>query len=428
MVFLKVDKILNLARFSGYNKLRLKRCINKVLSFLKENKLIKCEEEILNLIDKEYKQIIELEPVINATGIIIHTNLGRSVISKELILKALDTICAYSNLEFDLKSGKRGSRNNLLKDILYELFSYSSLVVNNNAAAIFLIINTLAKNKEILISRGELVEIGDGFRIPEIIKEAGALIKEVGTTNKTNKMDYLNSVSPDSSMILKVHTSNFKIQGFCKDVSYKEIIKIANENNLIDYYDLGSGNMSPLLRDKEDTIISILKNKPSIISFSGDKLLGLTQAGIILAKDEIIEMLKKNQLLRMLRVDKITISLLIEGFKAYINKEFSLLSSQNQIHISTNELRENAKFIKDNIKFKTNLINTKTFVGGGSLPDVKFDSIALEFSGDAKKMQDKFRQKRIIGIVQNDKFLLDFRAIFKKDLKYLIEVINSIEE
>ena len=270
--------------------------------------LSKIVGEVARIVEKEDKN--SLRRVINATGTILHTNLGRSLLSEKIKENIESVAFNYSNLEFDIDNKKRGSRYVHLIDIIKKLTGAEDvLVVNNNAAAVLLTLNTLVKDQEIIVSRGELVEIGGAFRIPEIIKLSGGVPVEVGTTNKTHLKDYENAISEETGALLKVHTSNYKILGFTESVSNEEISYLARENELVSINDLGSGqfvDFSKFGLPYEPTVKEILDNGIDIVTFSGDKLLGGPQAGIIVGKKKYIEKMKKNQLTRALRVDKMT--------------------------------------------------------------------------------------------------------------------------
>ncbi|NOX15886.1 MAG: L-seryl-tRNA(Sec) selenium transferase, partial [Epsilonproteobacteria bacterium] len=320
----KIDKILQVECFSKYNQKLLAKITKEKISKLRDDILCQKKDSVdykimVEDIDKAYKKVFmpSLKPIINATGVILHTNMGRSLISKEILKRATPVICNYSNLEYNLEKGCRGERYEHVSNHLKTLLDVEDiLVVNNNASAVFLILNTFAKDKEVVVSRGELVEIGGSFRIPEVMSQSGAILREVGATNKTKFSDYENAINENTKMLMKVHQSNFTIEGFSEDTPYKELKELCLHNNLLDYYDLGSGYIPVLphnLGQKEPSLIEILKHSPSLISFSGDKLFGSVQAGIIAGKKELIDKLKKNQLLRMLRVDKITLAILEES-------------------------------------------------------------------------------------------------------------------
>ncbi|QCU00563.1 L-seryl-tRNA(Sec) selenium transferase [Campylobacter hyointestinalis subsp. hyointestinalis] len=429
----KIDKIVNLKQFENGFKPALLEIAKKVINKLREDKNSEIKEnEIIDLIAKDYAKFENLctKNLINATGVVVHTNLGRSPISKEIIEKITPLISSYSNLEYDIGGGKRGDRYSFTS-YLFKLMlgCQDALIVNNNAAAVFLVLNTYAKDKEVIVSRGELVEIGGSFRIPEVMASSGCLLKEVGTTNKTRLSDYENAINENTNVILKVHKSNYDIVGFSGETSIEDISNLAKKSNLISYYDLGSAYVNELpfnLGKDEKSLKKVLQSGVDLVSFSGDKLFGSTQCGIILGKKELIDKLKQNQLLRMLRVDKITLSILNETIKAYLNKEYKLIKPLNQIYKNVNELEILAKNVAKNIKFKTQIKSTKTFIGGGSLPNTPYPSIALAFLGNANTLEQEFRQKGIIGRIEEGKFILDFRSIYEDEIPNLINKINEV--
>ncbi|WP_103619361.1 L-seryl-tRNA(Sec) selenium transferase [Campylobacter concisus] len=432
----QVDKIIKNEAFSGFDinlvTLLARQILNEVRAKILNENANFALQEIIDLILNEYHKFNEssLQRVLNLTGVTIHTNLARSVIDKEILSRATPVITGYSNLEYDLKTGSRGNRYDYIGEMIARAFGFDdAIVVNNNASAVFLVLNTFAKGREVVVSRGELVEIGGSFRVPEVMANAGCFLKEVGTTNKTKLKDYEEAISENTAMLVKVHRSNFDIVGFSEEVTANELSKLACEQNLIDYFDLGSGFYGnlPFNLDKNEPDLKNLKDV-SLVSFSGDKLLGAVQCGIIVGKKELIAKLRKNQILRMLRVDKVIISLLAESMKAYLNKEFELITTQKLLHKSIKELENLANFINKNLKTPLEIVQTSTFVGGGAMPNKKIPSMALAVSGDAVLNEQKFRQKKVIGRIENDKFLLDLRTLLDEDVNELIKIINETEE
>ena len=432
----QIDKILNHKPFKDYNKGILARIsrelLNSIRSNLKDEEIN--EEKIYAQINKNYKAFEKkaLKPLINATGIVMHTNLGRSVIDEKSWQRAKQIACSYSNLEYDLESGSRGNRYDYTGYLLSTLFGCEdALVVNNNASAVFLVLNTFGKGGRCVLSRGELVEIGGGFRVPEVMKESGAILAEVGTTNKTRLSDYENALDENTKMLVKVHRSNFDIVGFKQDTSLEEIAKLAKERGIISYYDLGGGAASSLACfNSEPAPQKLIKTGVDLLSFSGDKLFGSVQAGIILGKKELIAKLRKNQLLRMLRSDKITLALLASTVLSYLDKDYNSVPTVFLLSRSTSELKSVAKRINNSCKNIASIIDTATFGGGGTLPNVKIQSVALAFK--AKKgqkienLERDFRQKGVIGRIENQCFLLDLRSVLPSDESALVAAINSI--
>jgi len=383
-------------------------------------------------VKKRYESITSpsLKPLINATGIIVHTNLGRSIFSPAILQEVSPILCGYSNLEYDLEHGKRGERYVHLTQILKHIIGCEEvLVVNNNAAAVFLILNTFCHNKEALISRGELIEIGGSFRIPEVMKESGAILKEVGTTNKTHFRDYENAISSDTAMIMKVHRSNYEIVGFTGEVQYAELIELCKAHGVFDYYDLGSGFLESMPISHEPTIKELAALNPSLVSFSGDKLLGGAQAGIIFGKKSYIDKLKKNQLLRMLRVDKCTLALLEATFRAYLKDEFDKIPTLRMIKESCEALEVKAQALLAHCPIPAKVVPTHTYVGGGALPNRTLPSIALELNHPdytAPELESLLRQHCIIARIERDRVLLDVRTIQEHEYALLLERLGAI--
>ncbi|MAC83859.1 MAG: L-seryl-tRNA(Sec) selenium transferase, partial [Arcobacter sp.] len=309
-----------------------------------------------------------------------------------------------------------------------------AIVVNNNASAVFLILNTFSKNKEAVVSRGELVEIGGSFRVPEVMSQSGAILKEIGTTNKTHPRDYENAVNENTAMLMKVHKSNYTIEGFTSEVSYEEVVKIAKEKNVIDYYDMGSGHMIDLpfnLDQAEPSILKIMQYNPSLLSFSGDKLLGSVQAGIIIGKKELIEKIKKNQLLRMLRVDKITLALLEDNLTSYLENKLDDIPTLKMLHTSIIELEERANLLKKSIEnlCTCEVIQTETLIGGGTTPNKKIPSIALSITykdHKANRIEKLLRHENLITRIENDKVLIDFRSIKENQILQIANIIRKV--
>lgn len=386
--------------------------------------------------------------VVNASGVVIHTNLGRSVLAKEA-LDAVHTVAnGYCNLEFDLEKGERGSRHNLVeKDICNLTGAEAALVVNNNAAAVYLVLNTLCQGGEVVVSRGELVEIGGSFRIPEVMKQSGAILHEIGTTNKTHLKDYIGAVSEETKAILKVHTSNYRIIGFHADVPDYELAGLAHAHNLPLIHDLGSGSLidlSPYGLKGEPTVREIVASGIDIVTFSGDKVLGGPQAGIIAGKKEYIEKIKKNQMVRALRCDKLTLTALSETLRLYYDERtaFTKIPTLNAITASEETLKKKARklytMLKKELpqdKIKLTLEENVSRVGGGSFPenDLPTYVVCLDFLEEsptfsAQAWKEKFLKTDppLIGRVEHDKFLFDVRTISEQEFVLIKNCILSI--
>ena len=397
-------------------------------------------EVVTQIVKSEDKN--SLRRVINATGTILHTNLGRSLLSQKIKENIESVAFNYSNLEFDIDNKKRGSRYVHLIDIIKKLTGAEDvLVVNNNAAAVLLTLNTLVKDKEIVVSRGELVEIGGAFRIPEIIKLSGGTPVEVGTTNKTHLKDYENAITDNTGALLKVHTSNYKIVGFTKEVSNEEISYLARENELVSINDLGSGQFVDFSRfglPYEPTVKEVLDSGIDIVTFSGDKLLGGPQAGIIVGKKEYIEQMKKNQLTRALRVDKMTLAALEATLKLYLDEKEALehIPTLHMISLSKERLFAKAEVLKtrlSDLDFKITVAEDKAEVGGGSYPASYLDSVVVKLEHPRLSATDIERRLLeveipIITRIKDNELIFDMRTLRTREFdlvkQALIEVVK----
>ena len=399
-------------------------------------------EEIVERVSFQVKKKdrLSLRRVINATGTILHTNLGRSRLSEHVKENLTEIAFNYSNLEFNIDEKARGSRYTHLIDIIKRLTGAEDvLVVNNNAAAVLLTLNTLTKGKEIVVSRGELVEIGGAFRIPEIIKLSGGISCEIGTTNKTHLKDYENAINENTGVLLKVHTSNYKISGFTKSVTYEEVAALAHEKGLIAINDLGSGqfvDFRPYGLPYEPTVKEVLDSGMDIVTFSGDKLLGGPQAGIIVGKKKYIEEMKKNQLTRALRVDKMTIATLEATLKLYLDEKTALeeIPTLNMISTSIEKLKEKAEKFTEIIKrsrFVAEIIEDKAEVGGGSYPGSQLESIAVKLTHSEKTSTEIERillseDIPIITRIKENSIILDMRTLREKEFGIVAGSLDKI--
>lgn len=391
------------------------------------------EAVIARLKEKERRFLVR---VINGTGVILHTNLGRAPLSKDSMEKAAELLSGYVNLEFDLKSGERGGRGAFVEE-LFCLISgaEAALVVNNNAAALYLILSVLAKGQEVVISRGELVQIGGGFKIPEILEESGAILKEVGTTNRTVLADYQKAVNEKTTLILKVHTSNFKQVGFVESVSAAELAALARSRGVLLVEDLGSGAFVPTERfglPREPLVSSAVEAGCDLVTFSGDKLLAGPQAGIAVGKREVVERLKKSPLFRALRVDKLYFLLLGEALKYYLNRnEASELPTYRLLSMSPENLKARAEKIAELFKKQgMDAVLTDSQVGGGALPEELLPSwgLALPEIYPANVWEEKLRlaSPPVIGKIVKDRFIVDLRAVFPEEDKVLVSVLKTL--
>ena len=400
--------------------------------------LSKIVGEVARIVEKEDKN--SLRRVINATGTILHTNLGRSLLSEKIKENIESVAFNYSNLEFDIDNKKRGSRYVHLIDIIKKLTGAEDvLVVNNNAAAVLLTLNTLVKDQEIIVSRGELVEIGGAFRIPEIIKLSGGVPVEVGTTNKTHLKDYENAISEETGALLKVHTSNYKILGFTESVSNEEISYLARENELVSINDLGSGqfvDFSKFGLPYEPTVKEILDNGIDIVTFSGDKLLGGPQAGIIVGKKKYIEKMKKNQLTRALRVDKMTLASLEATLKLYLDEKEALehIPTLHMISLSKEHLFGKADVLKtklSNLDFDIRIEEDKAEVGGGSYPASYLESVAVKLTH--RKLHATEIERRLLEVeipiitrIKDNSIILDMRTLRTREFDIVKAALEEV--
>ena len=400
--------------------------------------LSKIVGEVARIVEKEDKN--SLRRVINATGTILHTNLGRSLLSEKIKENIESVAFNYSNLEFDIDNKKRGSRYVHLIDIIKKLTGAEDvLVVNNNAAAVLLTLNTLVKDQEIIVSRGELVEIGGAFRIPEIIKLSGGVPVEVGTTNKTHLKDYENAITEETGALLKVHTSNYKILGFTESVSNEEISYLARENELVSINDLGSGqfvDFSKFGLPYEPTVKEILDSGIDIVTFSGDKLLGGPQAGIIVGKKKYIEKMKKNQLTRALRVDKMTLASLEATLKLYLDEKDALehIPTLHMISLSKERLFGKADVLKtklSDLDFDIRIEEDKAEVGGGSYPASYLESVAVKLTHrklHATEIERKLLEVEIpiITRIKDNSIILDMRTLRTREFDIVKVALEEV--
>ena len=400
--------------------------------------LSKIVGEVARIVEKEDKN--SLRRVINATGTILHTNLGRSLLSEKIKENIESVAFNYSNLEFDIDNKKRGSRYVHLIDIIKKLTGAEDvLVVNNNAAAVLLTLNTLVKNQEIIVSRGELVEIGGAFRIPEIIKLSGGVPVEVGTTNKTHLKDYENAITEETGALLKVHTSNYKILGFTESVSNEEISYLARENELVSINDLGSGqfvDFSKFGLPYEPTVKEILDSGIDIVTFSGDKLLGGPQAGIIVGKKKYIEKMKKNQLTRALRVDKMTLASLEATLKLYLDEKDALehIPTLHMISLSKERLFGKADVLKtklSSLDFDIRIEEDKAEVGGGSYPASYLESVAVKLTH--RKLHATEIERRLLEVeipiitrIKDNSIILDMRTLRTREFDIVKAALEEV--
>ncbi|MFZ2331213.1 MAG: L-seryl-tRNA(Sec) selenium transferase [Atribacterota bacterium] len=387
------------------------------------------------LIAKEFQSFIR--PVINGTGVILHTNLGRAVLGQTIIDDSLPALAGYCNLEYDLFQGVRGKRGDFVERML-ALFSQteSSLILNNNAAAVFLILKVLAKGKEVIISRGELVQIGGGFRIPEILKESGAILREVGTTNQTNLNDYEEAINENTALLLKVHQSNFSLEGFSESVEVGELKALGEKYILPVVVDLGSGTLLPteqfgLLH--EPMVQEMTRCGADLVCFSADKLLGGPQGGIICGKKEYISKIRKDPLYRTFRVGKITLSLLQSTLLFYLQgRALQELPVWRMISLSAQEIKKRSRSLARALRKRgipAQVSQGLSLVGGGSLPGKTMPTylVSIETERNVDQLDRRLRMSNpaVLGRVKDSQLIFDPRTIEPKFDKRLIELISA---
>ncbi len=378
--------------------------------------------------------------VINGTGVVVHTNLGRSILAESAVEAVQDACRHYSNLEFNLKTGKRGIRYAHVEELLCKLTgAEAALVVNNNAAAVLLILDTWAKGKEAIVSRGELVEIGGSFRIPDVMSKSGAVLTEVGATNRTHVRDYENAINDNTAVLMRVHTSNYRIIGFHKAVSQEELVALGRKHDLPVIEDMGSGNFfdfTPYNMMPEPTVQQTVAAGLDIVSFSGDKLLGGPQAGIILGKKKYIDPIKTNQMNRAMRIDKMTLAALEATLRLYLDPELARTNVPTLSMITANpkSLRAKAGRMKKRIAdhFKNRLSVTLfpgvSRVGGGAFPeqDIQTTLVGIQstsWSPDELKATLLKTDPPLIGRIENNCFCLDPRTIHALEVRCVVDVL-----
>ncbi|MBU0483542.1 MAG: L-seryl-tRNA(Sec) selenium transferase [Proteobacteria bacterium] len=374
--------------------------------------------------------------VINATGVVVHTNLGRSILPAEAMAWLQRVGSRYSNLEFDLATGQRGSRYSLVEKLLCELTgAEAALVVNNNAAAVMLALDTLAKGREVIVSRGQLVEIGGSFRIPDVMEKSGARLVEVGATNRTHLRDYEKAITEQTAMLLKVHTSNFKIIGFTSEVELAQLVALGERHGLPVMEDLGSGSLIDLSKyglQKEPTVSEVVKAGVDIVTFSGDKLLGGPQAGLIIGKRRIIDQVKRNPMNRALRIDKFTLAGLEAVLRLYFDEEVALhaIPTLAMLTMPPEVIDRRAKRLLGRVKKKladycaVSVISVDSRVGGGAMPDQSLPSRAVSlhpFNMTVNDLESGLRKVKVpvIGRIEDDCFLLDMRTVADDEVSLL---------
>lgn len=405
--------------------------------------------EIKNIVDKIIKEVHKLlsfnmKRVINGTGTILHTNLGRAVISRDAAQRLNNIVTGYSNLEYDLEKGSRGSRYSHFENIICKITgSEAAMAVNNNAAAVLLILSAIAQHKEVIVSRGELVEIGGSFRVPDVMKQSQAKLVEVGTTNKTHLYDYEQNITDGTAALLKVHTSNYKIVGFTENVTIEELSGLGEKYNIPVIEDIGSGVLVDLSKyglTYEPTVQNSIASGADIVCFSGDKLLGGPQAGIIVGKKKYIDKIKKHPLNRALRIDKFTTAVLESVFHEYIDEEKAInnIPVLKMINKNVEDVKTDAEKLSSKLMEMTEFMEIRTEeclsqIGGGSLPLERIKSYSVTIKPKTMSCVNFERKLRdldvpLIGRVVNDTFHIDLRTVLEGEDQIIYDEIKKIFE
>lgn len=422
--------------------------IDKLRNFIKENDDVNLiETKINNLIENikistEKVYSYNIKKVINGTGTILHTNLGRAIISKKHADYLSEVVTSYSNLEYNLEEGKRGERYSHFEKLICKITgAEAAMAVNNNAAAVMLVLSSMAAEREVIVSRGELVEVGGKFRIPDVMKSSNAHLVEIGTTNKTHLEDYEDAISENTGAFLKVHTSNFKILGFTESVSIEELCKLGREKDIPVIEDIGSGVLVDLSKyglEYEPTVQDSIKAGVDVVSFSGDKLLGGPQAGIIVGKKKYIDKMKKNPLTRAFRIDKFTATILEMIFHEYLNEEdaiknipvLSLITKDlKEIEKNTNDLFNKIEKLKDVADI--NVEDTLSQIGGGSLPAERIKSKSVTIMPkniSTQSLEAKLRAGKnpVVGRISEEKLIIDMRTVLEDEIDILAQKLIDI--
>ena len=399
----------------------------------------KNDDELESLVVSEVENILapSLRRVINATGVVLHTNLGRAPLARQAVARIVATAPLYNNLEYDLERGERGKRDAHTSRLLAELCgTEAAIVVNNNAAAVLLVLHALAKGEEVIVSRGELIEIGDGFRIPEIMAESGAVLREVGTTNRTGIRDYEDAINDRTRLLLRVHPSNFRVTGFTDRPSLEELVALGKKVNLPVYEDLGSGCLADLTAAGilEPVVRSSGEAGVSVMSFSGDKLLGGPQAGMIAGKKEIVDRIRRNPLFRALRVDKLSIAALEVTLKSYLRGALDEIPALRMIRLSAAEIGSRAEQLLAKLRpllpedVAIQIREGVSVIGGGSTPDQSLPTSLIAIASpriSARQLEENMRRPElqvprpgksispipVIGRIEDEQLILDLRTV-----------------
>lgn len=423
----KMDVLLNFFSGSPFPRMLIKYCASQVLDNCRESGNVLSLKETASKTEDKCHSVWNagIAPVINATGVVAHTNLGRSPLDKDTVFNAVSATCGSCLLEYDNISGNRGDRYSCCAEFLRILTgSEDALIVNNNAAAVFLVSSAFAEGKEIILSRGELVEIGGMFRMPDVILSAGAKLREVGTTNKTYASDYERAVSENTGFIMKVSKSNYRIEGFTAEVTWQDIPRLADKHGLLSFYDAGSALFTEIPYINEPLVSDLVSSGFGLISFSGDKLMGSVQCGVILGRRRYIETLKKHPAIRMLRPDKITLALFENTLRTYIKGEEPL--SVKMLKTSAEELKKRAERLRALVGGTVEEYSAP--VGSGSAPGILLPGYALILDVlHPEKFSDLLRRGTppVAVCMRKGKIIIAMRSVDEKDIPLLAERIKN---
>ena len=455
-----VDRILEIAgiepTFEDIPKSVLVRCVRLVIEDLR----IIILDDKMEIKEKDLSEATILEKVkactqnamtpnllrvINATGVVVHTNLGRSILAAEAVENLSLIAGNYSNLEFDLSKGARGSRYSAVEEILCEISgAQAAMVVNNNAGAVLLCLETLSKGKKVIVSRGELIEIGGSFRIPDVMAKSGGILKEVGTTNRTHLKDYEEAIESDTGLLLKVHKSNYSVVGFTAEVPFKDMVEIGQKYHIPVMEDLGSGTFIDFSQYgllKEPTVQESVATGADVVTFSGDKLLGGPQAGIIVGKRDILEQIKQNPLTRALRIDKLTLAALESTLRLYMDKDKAIaaIPTLRMLTLPYDDIAKQAARLGnmlqniDDARLSIKLVDLSSRAGGGALPLLELPSkcVGVKVEGVSVNAVERYMRNNmppIIGRIEDDLFIIDLRTIQEDELQFIESAFSGMLE
>lgn len=447
----KMDKVLSWPEIASLRSLTshvgLKQAVRNVLDQLRtalsSNPATDLTPTSISHLVRNQIRIAEtpsLRRVINGSGVVVHTNLGRSPLAHAAEAALRDTAWGYSNLEFDLEQGERGERYSHVENLICELTgAEAALVVNNNAAAVMLALSSLASDQEVIVSRGELVEIGGSFRIPDVMRQSGATLVEVGTTNRTHPRDYIGAITEQTALLLKVHTSNFAVVGFTAEVATEAMVRIGQEASVPAMVDAGSGCLIDLARfgiNGEATVQQHLQAGADVVTFSGDKLLGGPQAGLIAGRRDLVEKMKRHQLLRALRIDKLTLAALEATLRLYRDEQVALaeIPTLRMLTMPLDEISSQARRMLRRLRsllprqFTLTLQDGFSSPGGGTYPLLQLPSRLIEVTVDGvppKRLEELLRSTTppVVGRLQKDRFLLDVRTLTDAEIPLLASAL-----